>query len=109
MALNDSLLKIKTYIDNAIAANGGTTTPVVPFVEPAEDDIPTLYIDGTIPTTKTAVNAQLHYVSKTLDFSCFLEIKCQGTSSLAYPKKNFTIKMFEDEAHETKLKKNFKG
>lgn len=77
--------------------------------EPEDKDIPRVYIDGTIPTTKNEVLATLKYQSKTDTFTAYIKIKCQGTSSLAYPKKNFTIKMFEDEARETKLKKNFKG
>lgn len=77
--------------------------------EPGDKDIPRVYIDGTIPTTKNEVLATLKYQSKTDTFTAYIKIKCQGTSSLAYPKKNFTIKMFEDEARETKLKKNFKG
>lgn len=77
--------------------------------EPGEKDIPRVYIDGTIPTTKNEVLATLKYQSKTDTFNAYIKIKCQGTSSLAYPKKNFTIKMFEDEACETKLKKNFRN
>lgn len=77
-------------------------------LEPNEDDIPKVFIDGVIPTTKDDVLATMRYVSKTLNFFAYLEIKCQGDSSLSYPKKNFTIKMFSDEARETKLKKEFK-
>lgn len=86
------------YIGNEVAS-----------FEPGEKDIPRVYIDGTIPTTKNEVLATLKYQSKTDTFTTYIKIKCQGTSSLAYPKKNFTIKMFEDEACETKLKKNFRN
>lgn len=82
---------------------------VVSAVEPADDDIPKVFIDGEIPTSKTEVLAELEYVSKTESFHAYLEIKCQGDSSMGYPKKNFTIKMFSDEARETKLKKEFRG
>ena len=78
-------------------------------IEPREDDIPKVFIDGIIPTTKDEVLAELTYVSKTDNFHAYLEIKCQGDSSMGYPKKNFTIKMFSDEARETKLKKEFRG
>lgn len=81
----------------------------VSSVEPAKNDIPRVYIDGDIPTTKTEVLATLKYKSKTDIFTAYIKIKCQGNSSLNYPKKNFTIKMFEDEARTIKLKKNFKG
>lgn len=77
-------------------------------VEPAEGDIPKVFIDGAIPTTKDEVLAEIRYISKTDSFSAYLKIKCQGGSSMSYPKKNFTIKMYTDAARETKLKRAFK-
>lgn len=78
------------------------------LAEPMEDDIPKVFIDGEIPTTKDEVFAKMTYVSKTDEFRAYLKIKCQGASSMDYPKKNFTIKMYSDEVRETKLKKEFK-
>lgn len=49
------------------------------------------------------------YVSKTETFHCYITIKCQGTSSMSYPKKNFTIKLFQDADRTIKLKKDFMG
>ena len=78
--------------------------------EPANDDIPTIFFSGGfLPTTKDYVKLKMRYISKTLEFECFVNIKCQGTSSMAYPKKNFSIRTFEDEALENKLKLDFKG
>lgn len=77
-------------------------------IEPKTDDIPKIFIDGVIPTTKDDVLAVLKYISKTDEFEAYLKIKCQGTSSMNYPKKNFTIKLYSDEERETKLKKLFK-
>lgn len=79
------------------------------IIEPAEDDIPKVFINGVIPTTKDEVSAELTYISKTLSFHAYIEIKCQGTSSMSYPKKNFTIKLFEDAEHTIKKKIAFKG
>ena len=78
-------------------------------VEPAEDDIPKVFITGVKPTTKDDVLAEMQYISKTDKFNAYLEIKCQGTSSMSHPKKNFTVKLYADEARETKLKKSFKN
>lgn len=78
-------------------------------IEPEIDDIPKVFINGIIPTTKDAVNAELTYISKTLTFHSYIEIKCQGNSSMSYPKKNFTIKLFEDADRTKKLKINLKG
>ena len=78
-------------------------------LEPKENDIPKIFIDGTIPVTKDDVLAELTYISKTLQFHSYITIKCQGTSSMKYPKKNFTIKLYSDEARSEKLKIDFKG
>lgn len=78
-------------------------------LEPQESDIPKVFINGAIPTTKDDVNAELTYISKTLTFRSYITIKCQGTSSMKYPKKNFTIKLFEDEARSQKKKVEFKN
>ena len=77
--------------------------------EPKNNDIPKVFIDGIIPTTKDDVLAELTYISKTLQFHSYITIKCQGTSSMKYPKKNFTIKLYSDEARSEKLKIDFKG
>lgn len=78
--------------------------------EPANDDIPIIFFSGGfLPTTKDYVKLKMKYISKTLEFECFVNIKCQGTSSMAYPKKNFSIRTYEDEALENKLKLNFRG
>ena len=78
--------------------------------EPSNDDIPTIFLSGGfLPTTKDYTKLKMRYVSKTLQFDCYVNIKCQGTSSMAYPKKNFSIRTFEDEELSKKLKLNFKG
>lgn len=77
-------------------------------MEPMEDDIPRVFISGVKPTNKDDVLAEMQYISKTERFHAYLTIKCQGTSSMSYPKKNFTVKLYSDEARETKLKKDFK-
>ena len=79
------------------------------IIEPAEDDIPKVFINGVIPTTKDEVSAELTYISKTLSFHAYIGIKCQGTSSMSYPKKNFTIKLFEDAEHTIKKKIAFRN
>ena len=79
------------------------------ILEPEVLDIPKVFINGVIPTTKDDVNAELTYISKTLTFHAYITIKCQGTSSMKYPKKNFTIKLFEDAERSQKKKIGFKN
>ena len=79
-------------------------------VEPQLMDMPRIYFsEGTLPTTKTATTLKFDYYSKTKEYHGWAEIKCQGNSSMSYPKKNFTIKLFKDKAKTTKLKIDFKG
>lgn len=89
------------------AGSGGSS------VEPAEDDIPMVFLSGDefakMTTDKNEVGMEMDYISKTKKFHSYIKIKFQGTSSLAYPKKNFTIKLYSDEAKDSKLKVNFKG
>ena len=92
----------ETYVQSEIE------TKIKTF-EPAEDDIPKVFIDGIIPTTKDDVLAELTYISKTLSFHAYIEIKCQGNSSMSYPKKNFTIKLFEDADRTIKKKIAFRN
>lgn len=86
---------------------GGST--VNNKVEPQDDDIPKVFFSGEKPTSKTSVHATIEYKSKTEHFKGYVDIKCQGTSSMAYPKKNYTIKMFTDSTMAKKVKKDFKG
>ena len=46
------------------------------ILEPKENDIPKVFINGIIPTTKDDVNAELTYISKTLTFNSYITIKC---------------------------------
>lgn len=85
--------------------------PILKETEPLNTDIPEVYIDGTIPTSKGdgELPVKLVYVSKTAKYITYAKIKVQGDSSTAYPKKNFTIKLFSDAQRKSKYKINFKG
>lgn len=114
LSLNGQTLKLKN--SNGVEIGTGVTLPqasggevVASQVEPFDDDMPKVFFNGDKPTNKTDVYATIEYISKTEHFKGYVAIKCQGTSSMAYPKKNYTIKMFTDEARTTKLKKDFKG
>ena len=101
-------IKIDAIKEKLEIPEGGGT--VVSSVEPAEDDIPKVFFSGdTTGMTKDVEKVlQFSYKSQTADFSGHVKMKWQGSSTLAFPKKNFTIKMFKDEACENKLKKAFK-
>lgn len=91
-----------------IAVSGGSGV-AVSSVEPAEDDIPKVFFGGALQQTKDEKVVPFRYISKTEDISGYAEIKAQGNSSMSYPKKNQTVKLFKDEACTEKLKVDFKG
>ena len=87
-------------------ANSGN----ISSIEPAANDMPKVFFYGNaLPTTKDNVNLTMDYVSNTDKFTSYVKLKCQGTSSMSYAKKNFTVTMYSDEARGTALKKDFKG
>lgn len=90
--------------------SGGNVDQV--SVEPAYDDMPKVFLTGSefsnMNTTKNEVKMWLEYISKTDKFKAAIKIKFQGNTSLTFPKKNFTIKMYTDDTYEDKLKKSFK-
>ena len=81
------MISQQSFPVNDLKQNG--TGTVVSSVEPMEDDIQKVFIDGVIPTTKDDVLATMKYVSKTDEFFAYIKIKCQGASSMSYPKKEF--------------------
>ena len=85
--------------------------PVIPgaTVEPSDDDIPKVFFGGALQQTKDEAVVPFRYISKTDDFSGYAEIKAQGNSSMGYPKKNQTVKLFKDSGCTEKLKVDFKG
>ena len=70
-------------------------------------DIPKLYFEGNIE--KMYEKSDVRDIAFTYDdgktvTKGYATLKVQGTSSLGYDKKNYTINLFADEAHEEKLK-----
>lgn len=98
----------KAYNVTAPGSDSGQN-PAGATVEPAEDDIPRVFFGGPLQQTKDEAVVPFRYISKTFDFSGYAEIKAQGNSSMSYPKKNQTVKLFRDAACTEKLKVDFKG
>ena len=108
---NDSSFATETFVTSKIAeaSVGGEVIPIAQ-VEPTELDMPKVFFYGNaLPTTKYDVNLTMDYISNTGRFSAYIKLKCQGSSSMKYDKKNFTITMYEDADRSIKLKKDFKG
>lgn len=79
--------------------------------EPSLKDIPKVFLDGTLPSTKNDGEYLLkfRYFSNSAEYSGYCTAKVQGDSSTRWPKKNFTLKLFKDSEKSKKLKIDFKG
>lgn len=106
-AINEINTQYKDIVNKIESGNIGTVSNTI---EPQLMDMPRIYFsEGTLPTSKTATVMKFDYYSKTHEEHGYVDIKCQGNSSMAYNKKNFTIKIFKEQAKTSKLKINFKG
>lgn len=107
--------KPSSFNNEYVSFSDGVINPddiVMNKEEPEMLDIPKVFFYGYKPTTKDEGDegvATIEYISKSERFKGYVSIKCQGTSSMNYSKKNYTIKMYTDETLETKLKKDFKS
>lgn len=97
--------------DDAIIDNGLRKFGYV--IEPATDDIPTVYANGDsfseMTTDKNEVVMSFKYISKTKVFGGWMKIKCQGNLSLWFDKKNFTVKLYGDKNLDRKMKVDLRG
>ena len=108
----------KTQTDSKISAlneemeniKNNNSSNYVPAIEPLEDDIPKVFFDGDIDgmTKNNSKILKILYKSKTQAISKYVKMKWQGSSSIAYPKKNFTITMYEDADCTIKYKHDFR-
>ena len=111
--LNSKGLATESFVTQKIAeaSFGGVTEPNTSLIEPGKSDIPKVFFEGDIDgMSKTNEKIlRFSYISKTKTISGYVKMKWQGTSSISYPKKNFTIKMFTDSECTTKDKHTFKN
>ena len=103
----ETLKSILPVVENNIIEKVKDASPKI--TEPANDDIPMIFITGAIPDSKTYVSGELEYVSKSCRFHAYTYIKLQGNSTLYLPKKNYTVNLYSDENRTVKLNKEFKN
>lgn len=117
MKITDTLLnKIETAIKQNTAqykdiANKIESGNIGINIEPLDNDIPKVFFYGDISTMSkaTSVDLNFEYKSKTATYKGVATTKWQGSSSLSFPKKNYTIKLFTDSTKSKKLKLNMKN
>ena len=85
-------------------------------ITPENTNMPAIYLEDyangairikDLNKSDGEITVKLTYVSNSdsvAGFECVSKLKIQGSSSAIYPKKNFTVKLFEDEAFTQKLK-----
>ena len=74
------------------------------------DEIPSVFIYGdmTNVTKEVEGDIKIKFEMSKIRFQTYAKIKWQGSSSLSYPKKNFTIKLYHDSKKKRKNKVNVK-
>lgn len=80
----------------------------IPWVKAQE--LPKLYFEGNISKMTSKADERkitFKYEDGNTKYEGYANLKIQGTSSIAYAKKNYTIKFYEDEKLENKLKIDF--
>lgn len=102
----ESLKTILPVLKDSIIGQLNTETKTI---EPLDHDIPMVFLTGEFPASKTYVEGELEYISKTDKFHAYTYVKLQGNSTLALPKKNMTVQMYKDETRIRKLNKEFKS
>lgn len=107
LATMETLKSILPVFEDNIIEKIKNASPKI--IEPANDDIPTIFISGSIPDSKSYVDGELEYVSKTTKFHAYTYIKLQGNSTLRLPKKNYTVNLYSDENRNVRLNKEFKN
>lgn len=119
---NGNVIELSTSVDATLTKEGSpadaksvgdkfTELIGVSIVEPADNDVPRVFFNGTLPTTKGQgkVKLKVEYHSRTKSIVEWCTLKVQGDTSTWYPKKNFNIQMYKDEALTDKDKHNFRG
>ena len=77
--------------------------------EQTKKETPKIYIEGNLfMQNKSEIGKfKIKYKSESNNLEKYATLKIQGSSSSTYPKKNYTIKFFEDEACTDKFKVDF--
>lgn len=108
---------LQGIIDAVKSGGGNGSGENVTRMEPAEDDIPCVYLytgGAGMPFTKDEGERQVRmvYESRTKSEEYYLTAKVQGSSSASnpnYKKRNWTFKFYTDNTYEKKLKLRLKG
>lgn len=109
MSYNEDLQSNNTELEEILALAEELPDNSSNQFEPADEDIPKVFFGKALPQTKTDTIMSFRYISKTEDISGYCKTKAQGNSSMSYPKKNQTVKLYKDAECKEKLKANFKG
>lgn len=95
---------------NAIISESGDNSPGQHILtEPDDTDVPKVFFGAALPQTKNDTIMSFRYISKTKDIRGYCKTKAQGNSSMNYPKKNQTVKLYKDAGCTEKLMVDFKG
>lgn len=86
---SNSIVALQQQVEDIVAGN--TAIAAISKFDPSEYNIPVLYLTGSTAAMSKDTEVTLDWAYKDWSGSCTL--KWQGSSSIAYAKKNYTIKL----------------
>ncbi len=94
-------------------ATARSYTLYIPESKPESINAPParVFLNGNLPSDKSDGEWPLSmaYISETERFTAYATAKVQGSSSTTFAKKNYTLKLYADDARSEKLKKTFRN
>ena len=107
MSLSELVVATNLSIPRAgVYTSTETTSKIYKTIEKSELNIPFVDLNGDISrASKTnIVTVDFAYDDGSgIDFTCKVEVKVQGASSAGYPKKNYNIKLIEEDGSKHKV------
>ncbi len=104
----DSILLENIYSVEKCGIFSSTETDKIIYKPITSRDIgmPVIDLGGDISaiSKNNSVNVSFSYEDTATPFECYAEIKVQGASSASYPKKNFSIKLLDENGDKNKVK-----
>lgn len=113
-AFDLSKMKLESIVvaTNVVVARAGvftstqTSTKIYKTIVTSDINMPIIDLNGDISraSKNTAVTVDFAYDDGKIDFESIVEVRIQGASSAYRPKKNYSIKLIEDDGSNNKVK-----
>ena len=106
MTLDEIVVNASHTVKCGVFSTPETRTSVYRPITPGDVNIPIVDLNGNLSsvTTGTYIDIPFSYADGDFTFDCIASIRIQGASSTGYPKKNYSIKLYEADGTKNKVK-----